>query len=93
MVAEHQEKSIKHRLLLFILFFQYLSSFFCLHILLLWVLWIIRIFPENQSFNIKKDMIPLTEYSPSFNIPTSSNTCWVLVGYLLGICRIAIYQL
>ena len=35
------------------------------------------------SFNIKKDMISLTEYSPSFNIPTSSNTCWVLVGYLL----------
>ena len=33
------------------------------------------------SFNIKKDMISLTEYSPSFNIPTSSNTCWVLVGY------------
>ena len=35
------------------------------------------------SFNIKKDIISLTEYSPSFNIPTSSNTCWVLVGYLL----------
>ena len=32
----------------------------------------------------KKDMISLTEYSPSFNIPTSSNTCWVLVGCLLG---------
>ena len=35
------------------------------------------------SFNIKDDMISLTEYSPSFNIPTNSNTCWVLVGYLL----------
>ena len=45
------------------------------------------------SFNIKKDMISLTEYSPSFNIPTSSNTCWVLVGYLLVTCWIAIYQL
>lgn len=45
------------------------------------------------SFNIKKDIMSLTEYSPSFNIPTSSNTCWGLVGYLLGTCWIAIYQL
>lgn len=45
------------------------------------------------SFNIKDDMISLTEYSTSFNIPTSSNTCWVLVGCLLGACWIAIYQL
>ena len=42
------------------------------------------------SFNIKKDMISLTEYSPSFNIPTSSNTCWVLVGYLLGTCWVLV---
>ena len=40
------------------------------------------------SFNIKKDMISLTEYSPSFNIPTSSNTCWVLVGLLFTNCRL-----
>ena len=36
------------------------------------------------SFNIKKDMISLTENSLSFNIPTSSYTCWVHVGYMLG---------
>lgn len=40
------------------------------------------------SFNIKKDMISLTEYSPFFNIPTSSNTCWVLVGLLFTNCRL-----
>ena len=40
------------------------------------------------SFNIKKDIISLTEYSPSFNIPTSSNTCWVLVGLLFTNCRL-----
>lgn len=38
-------------------------------------------------------MISLTEYSLSFNIPTSSYTCWVLVGCLLGACWITIYQL
>ena len=42
------------------------------------------------SFNIKKDMISLTEYSSSFNIPTSSNTCWVLVGCLLGACWVLV---
>lgn len=35
-------------------------------------------------------MISLTEYSPSFNIPTSSNTCCVLVGYLLGTCWVLV---
>ena len=42
------------------------------------------------SFKIKQHMISLTEYSPSFNIPTSSNTCWVLVGCLLGACWVLV---
>ena len=45
------------------------------------------------SFNIKKDIISLTEYSPSFNIPISSNTYWVLVGLLFTNCRLTPSQL
>lgn len=41
------------------------------------------------SFNIKKDMISLTEYSPSFNIPTSFNTCWIAI-YQLQINHITV---
>ena len=84
MVTEHQEKSIKHTDYCYSYYFFFffcsfsVSIYFCFGCCGLSGYFI----ETNPSSNAGVKYL-YKKFTLSFNIPTSSNTCWVLVGGLL----------